>query len=193
MLSPELMSDRKSLWRIASKGVGCFGELNSSRSSSKLARAKIPSLGRLAYDGTTSAKSRSENRCRRNASVPVQPLLLCKARHAAPQQFRYCHRPCPLKGLELTPAHLIVGDKKMLDFIEQRRRNFVQRTKIRALMLGDGNGDYAVISKSASVLCLFGFDYAESARRHDATGAGRGIHQDKKYPEGRHHRPKSMV
>jgi hypothetical protein len=116
MLSPELMRDRKSLWRIASKGVACFGKLNSSRSSSKLARVKIPSLGRPAHDGTTSAKSRSENRCRRNASVPVQALLLCKARHAALQQFRYRYRPCALKGLELTPAHLIVGDKKNARF-----------------------------------------------------------------------------
>jgi hypothetical protein len=38
---------------------------------------------------------------------------------------------------------------------------------------------------------LLGFNYAECTRRHDATGAGRGIH--KNIQKDHHHRPTSMV
>jgi hypothetical protein len=105
MLSPGTMCERKDRQRIADNAV-LFREAENGLLEPARARENFIETSRVGKF----VESRSRESRRLYASGPVRALPLGKARDAALQQFQYYFRPCAMKRLEFTPAHVIVGD-----------------------------------------------------------------------------------
>src|SRR5690349_12373736 len=61
--------------------------------------------------------------------------------------------------LELLPAHLVVGNEKMLEFLEQVGVHVAERMDVLVIVRIDGDGHQPIVSRALASFGLLGLDY----------------------------------
>src|SRR5579872_4111334 len=91
-----------------------------------------------------------------------------------------CSLPIRSTGwLELLPSHGVVGDEKMLNLVNNRLIQMIERVNIAVIRRSSSDSDQPVILHRFAMLCLLRLDHTYQPRGNQATHKGLLIQQDK--------------